>query len=78
MRAVPVAPGPPSSVGAGTEAEDIPIACALDKAQFEERKALVDRLAQRVTETQGHPEGFRPSLRAGIRLVSQLASFIEL
>ena len=42
-------------------------ACALDKAQFEERKALVDRLAQGVTETQGHPEGFRPSLRAGIR-----------
>ena len=70
---------PPSSTREGTEAEDIPIACTLDKAQFEERKALVDRLAQRATERKAIPSGF--ALRFGREepdLVSQLASFVEL
>ena len=65
-------------MGAGTEAEDIPIACVLPKAQFEERKALVDRLAQRATERKVIQSDF--ALRCGREsgLVSQLASFIEL
>ena len=70
---------PPSSTGEGSEAEDIPIACALDKAQLGERKALVDRLAQRATERKAIPNGF--ALRFGREesdLVSQLASFVEL
>jgi hypothetical protein len=69
---------PPSSTGEGTEAEDIPIACALDKAQFEERKALVDRLAQRATERKAIPSGFALRFGRESGLVSQLASFIEL
>jgi hypothetical protein len=62
----------------GTEAEDIPIACALDKAQFEERKALVNRLAQRTTERKAIPSGFALRFGRESGLVSQLASFIEL
>jgi hypothetical protein len=70
---------PPSSTREGTEAEDIPIACTLDNTQLEERKALVDRLAQRATERKAIPSGF--ALRFGREepdLVSQLASFVEL
>jgi hypothetical protein len=70
---------PPSSLtGEKIEAEDIPIACALDKAQFEERKALLDRLTQRATERKAIPRGF--ALRFGWEsgVVSQLASFVEL
>ena len=69
---------PPSSTGEGTEAEDIPISCALDKAQFEERKALADRLAQRATERKAIPSGFALRFGRESGLVSQLASFIEL
>ena len=69
---------PPSSTGEETEAEDIPIACALDKAQFEERKALLDRLAQRATERKAIPSGFALRFGREAGLVSQLASFIEL
>ena len=68
---------PPSSTGEATEAEDNPIACALDKAQFEERKALVDRLAQRATERKVIPNGFALRFGRDSGLVSQLASFIE-
>ena len=68
---------PPSSTGEATEAEDIPIACALDKAQFDERKALVDRLAQRATERKAIPNGFALRFGRESGLVSQLASFIE-
>jgi hypothetical protein len=69
---------PRSSTGEGTEAEDIPIACALDKAQFEERKALVDRLAQRATERKAIPSGLALRFGQESGLVSQLASFVEL
>jgi len=70
---------PPSSTReGGTEAEDIPIACALDKAQFEERKALVDRLAQRATERKVIPSGFALRFGRESGLLSQLASFVEL
>ncbi len=69
---------PPSSTGEATEAEDIPIACALDKAQFEERKALVDRLAQRATERKAIPNGFALRFGRESGVVSQLASFVEL
>jgi hypothetical protein len=51
----------------------------LDNTQLEERKALVDRLAQRATERKAIPSGF--ALRFGREepdLVSQLASFVEL
>ena len=68
---------PPSSMGEGPAAEDIPIACALDKAQFEERKALVDRLAQGATERKAIPNGFALRFGRESGLVSQLASFIE-
>jgi len=69
---------PPSSTGEGTETGDIPIACALDKAQFEERKALVDRLAQRATEHKAIPSGFALRFGRESGLVRQLASFVEL
>ena len=68
----------PSSTREGTEAEDIPIACALDKAQFEERKALVDSLAQRAIERKVIPSGFALRFGRESGLVSQLASFVEL
>jgi hypothetical protein len=68
----------PSSTEDGTEAEDIPIACALDKAQFEERKALVDRLAQRATERKAIPSGLALRFGRESGLVSQIASFVEL
>ena len=67
-----------SSAGQRTEAEDIPVACALDNAQFKERKALVDRLAQRATERKAIPNGFALRFGRESGLVSQLASFIEL
>ena len=56
----------------------VPIACALDKNQFAERKALLDRLAQAAAERKSIPNGcgFRFGSERG--LVSQLASFIEL
>jgi hypothetical protein len=69
---------PPSSTAEATEAEDIPIACALGKAQFEERKALVDRLAQCATERRAIPSGFALRFGRESGLVSQLASFVEL
>ena len=69
---------PPSSTGEETGAEEIPIACALDKAQFEERKALVDRLAQRAIERNAIPSGFALRFGRESGLVSQLASFVEL
>jgi hypothetical protein len=65
-------------LGTGSEAEDIPIACALEKAQFEERKVLVDRLAQRATERKAIPSGFALRFGRESGLVTQLASFIEL
>jgi prepilin signal peptidase PulO-like enzyme (type II secretory pathway) len=69
---------PSSSTEERTEAENIPIACALDKAQFEERKALVDRLAQRAIERKAIPSGFALRFGRESELVSQLASFVEL
>ena len=56
----------------------VPIACALDKNQFAERNALLDRLAQAAAERKSIPNGcgFRFGSERG--LVSQLASFIEL
>ena len=54
------------------------LACAMDKAQFEERKALVDRLGQRATERKAIPSGFALRFGRESGLVSQLASFIEL
>ena len=69
---------PPSSTVEGTEAEDIPMACALDKAQFEERKVLVDRLAQRAIERKAIPSGLALRFVRESGLVSQLASFVEL
>jgi hypothetical protein len=68
----------PSSTEEGTDAEEIPIACALDKAQFEERKALVDRIAQRAIERKAIPSGFALRFGRESGLVSQLASFVEL
>jgi hypothetical protein len=68
---------PRSSTEEGNEVEDIPIACALDKAQFEERKALVDRLAQRATDRKVIPSGFALRFGRESGLLSQLASFIE-
>jgi hypothetical protein len=69
---------PPSPTGEGSEAEDIPIACALEKAQFEERKVLVDRLAQRATERKAIPSGLALRFGRESGLVTELASFIEL
>jgi hypothetical protein len=69
---------PQSSTGDAVEAEDIPIACALDKTQFEERKALVDRLAQHAAERKAIPNGFALRFGRESGLVSQLASLIEL
>jgi hypothetical protein len=68
----------PLLTGEGTEAADIPIACALNKAQFEERKALVDFLAQRATERKAIPSGFALRFGRESGVVSQLASFVEL
>ena len=68
----------PSLTGEAIEAEDVPIACALDKAQFAERKVLVDRLAQRATERKAIPNGFALRFGRESGLVSQLASFVEL
>jgi hypothetical protein len=68
---------PPSPTGAGSEA-DIPMACALEKAQFEERKLLADRLAQRATERKAIPSGFALRFGRESGLVTELASFIEL
>ena len=56
----------------------MPIACALDKNQFAERKALLDRLAQGATERKSIPNGFVFRFGPERGLVSQLASFIEL
>lgn len=56
----------------------VPIACALDKNQFAERKALLDRLAQGATERKSIPNGFVFRFGPERGLVSQLASFIEL
>jgi hypothetical protein len=67
----------PSSTGEGIEAEDVPIACAFDKAQFEERKASVDRLAQRAIERKAIPNGFAFRFGRESGLVSQLATFVE-
>lgn len=69
---------PPSSTAEATGAVDIPIACSLDKAQLEERKALVDRLAQCATERSALPSGFALRFDRESGVVSQLASFIEL
>lgn len=57
---------------------DMPVACALDKTQFAERKALVDRLTQGAIERKGVPNGFAIRFGPEPGLVSELASFIEL
>jgi hypothetical protein len=62
----------------GTGVAEIPIACALDKAQFENRKALVDRLVRGATERKAIPNGFALRFCPESGLVSQFASFVEL
>ena len=62
----------------GTGAAEIPLACALDKAQFEKRKALVDRLAQGATERKAIPNGFALRFWPESGLVTQIARFVEL
>jgi hypothetical protein len=57
---------------------NIPIACALDKAQFAERKRLVDRLAQEATERRKLPNGIRLRFEAISGRVTELATFVDL
>jgi hypothetical protein len=57
---------------------DIPIACALDQAQFAERKRLVDRLAQEATERRNLPNGVRLCFEAISGRVSELAKFVDM
>jgi hypothetical protein len=47
---------------------DMPIACALNQAQFAERKRLVERLAQEATERRRLPNG----------VGTELAKFVDL
>jgi hypothetical protein len=65
-----------SSSGEGT-ATGIPIACSLDKAQFEERKALVNRIGELAAERKAISSGFALRFGPEAGLVSQLADFIE-
>jgi hypothetical protein len=66
---------PTAPVGGKT---DIPIACALDKAQFAERQALLEGLAQGAAERKAVPNGFAFRFGSESGLVTRLASFIEL
>jgi hypothetical protein len=57
---------------------DMPIACALDQAQFAERKRLVERLAQEATERRSLPDGVRLCFEAISGQVIELAKFVEM
>jgi hypothetical protein len=58
-------------------ATGIPIACSLDRAQFEERKALVGRIAQAAAERKPVSSGLALRFGPEAGLVSRLAAFIE-
>jgi hypothetical protein len=57
---------------------DTPIACALNQAQFAERKRLVDRLAQNATERRSLPNGVGLYFEAISGRVTELAKFVDL
>jgi hypothetical protein len=57
---------------------EIPIACALNQAQFAERKRLVDGLAQEAIERRMLRNGVRLSFDANPGRMSDLANFVEL
>jgi hypothetical protein len=57
---------------------DVPIACALDKTQFAERKALLDRMIRASVECKTVPGGFALCFGSHPGLLAQLANFVEL
>lgn len=57
---------------------NIPIACALDQAQFAERKRLVNRLAEEAIERRSLPNGVRLCFEAISGRVADLAKFVDL
>jgi hypothetical protein len=57
---------------------DMPIACALNQAQFAERKRLVERLAQEATERRRLPNGVGLCFEAISGRVTELAKFVDL
>jgi hypothetical protein len=57
---------------------DVPIACALDKIQFAERKALLDRMIRASVERKTVPGGFALCFGSHPGLLPQLANFVEL
>lgn len=60
------------------EQNNIPIACALDKERFAERKALLERLAQEAVERRSVPSGFAFRFGSESGVVNRLANFVEL
>ena len=56
---------------------DKSIACALNQAQFAERKRLVNCLAEEATERRSLPNGVRLSFEAISGRVTELAKFVE-
>ena len=71
-----ISPSKESSATEGTA--EIPIACSLDKAQFEQRISLVGGLAAAAAERKAIINGFALRFRPKSGLVTQLASFVEL
>ena len=57
---------------------ELPIACALDEAQFAERKRLVERLAEQATERQALPNGVRLRFEAIAGRATELAKFVDM
>jgi hypothetical protein len=56
---------------------EMPIACALNQAQFAERKRLVDRLAEGANQRRTLPNGVRLCFEAISGRVTELAKFVD-
>ena len=57
---------------------ELPIACALDHAQFAERKRLVEHLAEQATERQTLADGVRLRFEPISGRATELAQFVDL
>ena len=57
---------------------ELPIACALDQAQFAERKRLVEHLAKQAIERQTLPNGVRLRFEPILGRAAELAKFVDM